>query len=79
MKTDENLTIGSRIVSCGWIDRWTDMPNPIVAFYSVVNASENDICLSVGWLWIKCCCFCCSCGRDGGEVISSSLWHPSRV
>ena len=22
---------------------------------------------------------CCSYGRDGGEVISSLLWHPSRV
>jgi len=36
------------------MDRLTDMTNLIVALYSVVNASENDICLSVGLLWIKC-------------------------
>jgi hypothetical protein len=36
------------------MDRWTDMKNLIVAFCGVVNASEIDICLIVGWLWLKC-------------------------
>jgi hypothetical protein len=54
MKIDKNPSSGSCIFPCGWMDRWTNMTNLIVALYSVVNASENDICLSVGWLWMKC-------------------------
>jgi hypothetical protein len=53
MKTYKNPSSGSHIVPCGWMDRLTDMTNLTVAPYSVVSASENDICLSVGWLWIK--------------------------
>jgi len=54
MKIDKNPSSGSHIVPRGWMDRLTDMTNLIVALYSVVNASENDICFSVGLLWIKC-------------------------
>jgi hypothetical protein len=54
MKIDKNLSSGRHIVPCGWMDGQTDMTNLMVALYSVVNASENDICLSVEWLWIKC-------------------------
>jgi hypothetical protein len=53
MKIDKNPSSGSRIVPCGWMDNLTDMTNLIVAYYSVVNASENDVCLNVEWLWIK--------------------------
>jgi hypothetical protein len=54
MKIDKNPSSGSHTVPCGWMDRLTDMTNLIVALYSVVNASENDICFNVEWLWIKC-------------------------
>jgi hypothetical protein len=54
MKIDKNPSIGSHIVPFGWMDNLTDMTNLIVALYSVVNASENDVCLNVEWLWIKC-------------------------
>jgi hypothetical protein len=54
MKVDENLSSGSRIIPCGWMNGRTDMTNLMVTFYSVVNVSENDIYLFVGWLWTKC-------------------------
>jgi len=54
MKIDKNPSSGSHIIPCGWMDRLMDMTNLTVARYSVVNASENDICLIVGLLWIKC-------------------------
>jgi len=35
------------------MDRLTDRTNLIGALYSVVNASENDICLIIGLIRIK--------------------------
>jgi len=43
IKFHENPSSGSPIVSCGQIDRWTDMTQLIVASRNFVNAPEKTL------------------------------------
>ena len=41
LKFHENLSIGSRVVQCGRMDRQTNMTNLIVAFCNITNARKT--------------------------------------
>ena len=48
IKFHQNLSSGSRVVSCGRMGRQTDMTKLIVAFGNFVNAPKNCIYVKVG-------------------------------
>ena len=44
IKFNRNPSSGSRVVSCGRMDRRTDMTKVIVAFHNFANAPKSDSC-----------------------------------